>query len=264
MRILCVGDIHEPCSHPGYLDFCRDLRDKYHCDTVMFIGDIVDFHAISFHAHQPEAPGPLDEYELAHEKVQRWYRAFPKARVCVGNHDERVIRLAESVNIPSKFLRDYREVWGTPGWTWDYEHILDGTYFFHGTGNGGMHPAFNAMKKMLMSVVMGHIHTASGIKWAANPERRIFGMDTGCGIDDKAYAFAYGRHMRQRSILSAGVVLDGIPFHEVMACGAGEKYNRHRYENKKEKHNESVQKSKVSHAPTRTGRRSRRPVRARA
>ena len=85
------------------------------------------------------------------------------------------------------------------------------------------------MKTMLMSVVQGHIHTASGIKWTANPQRRIFGMDTGCGISDKQMAFAYGRHMKKRSILSAGVILDGIPYHEVMPIGPGEKYHHRRF-----------------------------------
>lgn len=260
MRVLIIGDIHAPCSHPGYLPFCKDLQSKYRCDKVMFIGDIVDFHGISFHAHQPDAPGPLDEYELAYEKVQQWHTAFPTAKVCIGNHDERVIRLAESVNIPAKFLRDYKDVWGTPKWEWGYEHVVDDVYYFHGTGNGGVHPAFNAMKKMLMSVVMGHIHQAAGIKWAANPQRRIFGMDTGCGIDDKAYAFAYGRHTRQRSMLSAGVVLDGIPYHEIMPCGAGEKYHKSKFERRRYG---KVSKSQVPNNGSCSNRRSRRSIRSR-
>lgn len=232
MRNLVIGDVHAPCQHPGYLAFCRDLHADYRCNATTFIGDICDWHAISFHAAHPDAPGPKDEYELAYQEIERWAKAFPVANVCIGNHDERLIRLAETVNIPSRFLRDYKDIWGTPGWDWGYEHIKDDVYYFHGTGNGGQYPAYNAMKKMLMSTVMGHIHTASGVKWAANPQRRIFGMDTGCGIDDRAYAFAYGRHMKARSILSAGVVLDGIPFHHVMPCGPGEKYHRSNFHQK--------------------------------
>ncbi|KKM22340.1 hypothetical protein LCGC14_1626370 [marine sediment metagenome] len=228
-KVLVIGDTHAPCTHPGYLDFCMDLYEQWDCDQVMHIGDVVDNHAVSFHAAHPECPGPIDEYELALENVQEWYRAFPEARICIGNHDERLIRLAETVHIPAKFLRNYEEIWETPNWIWDYEHIIDDVYYFHGTGNGGIHPAFNAMKKMLMSVVMGHLHTASGVKWCANPQRRIFGMDTGCGIDDKAFAFAYGKHMKQRSMLSAGIVLDGIPFHEVMPIGPKEPYHRSRF-----------------------------------
>lgn len=225
-KTLVIGDIHEPVSHPGYLSFCQDLYEAWSCDSVVFIGDIVDWHSISFHARHPDAPGPDDEYQLALEKVQKWYEAFPKARVCIGNHDERIIRLAASVGIPSKFIRDYAETWHTPGWDWRTEHVVDDVYYFHGTGNGGTYPAPNAVKKMLMSVVLGHNHTAAGIKWFANPNRRIFGMDTGCGIDDKAYAFAYGQHMKQRSVLGAGVVLDGVPYHEIMPIGDGEPYHR--------------------------------------
>lgn len=230
MRILVVGDIHEPVAHPGYLAFCQDLQRRHKCNHVLLIGDVVDWHAVSFHAHHPEAPGPKDEYELAKAGVAKWRRAFPKAQVCIGNHDERLVRLAETVNIPAKFLRDYSDIWDTPGWTWKAEFIHDDVYFFHGTGSGGVHPAFGTMQKLLMSTVQGHVHSAGGIKWRANPQRRVFGLDVGCGIDDKAVAFAYGHNLKTRSILSAGVVLDGTPYHEIMPCGVGEKYHRSRYE----------------------------------
>ena len=228
-RVLVVGDCHEPVAHPGYLDFCKDLKKQWSCDTVVFIGDIVDWHAISFHQKHPDCPGAKDEYALAKIKVQKWYKAFPKASVCIGNHDERVIRLAASVGIPAKFIRNYADVWETPGWKWDYDHQIDNVYYFHGVGCGGIHPAFNQAKKMLMSVVMGHCHTASGIKWLANPNRRIFAMDTGCGIDHKEYQFAYGHHARQKPVLSAGIILDGIPYHEVMPIGHGERYAKENY-----------------------------------
>lgn len=229
-RVLAIGDIHAPVCHPGYLPFCRDLVTKHKIDTIVFIGDVVDWHGVSFHARHPEAPGPKDEYELAYECIQEWKRAFPRAKVCIGNHDERLIRLAETVNIPSKFLRDYTEIWGTPTWKWDYDHIIDDVYYFHGVGTGGIYPAPTSMRKMLMSVVQGHIHSAAGIKWAASPMRRIFGMDTGCGIDDKAIAFAYGRHQKVRSMIGAGVILDGIPYHEICPIGPGERYHKRKHE----------------------------------
>ncbi len=222
---LVIGDVHEPVARKLYLQFCKDLYYEWGCDSVMIMGDIADWHAVSFHAHHPEMPGPTDEFDLAYDKIQRWYRAFPNAKVCIGNHDERLIRLAESVNIPARFLRNYKDIWDTPGWDWAYFHIIDDIYYFHGAGNGGVHPAYNAAKKMLMSVVMGHNHKASGIKWIASPQRRIFGMDVGCGIDDTAMAFAYGKHIINRSIISAGVVIDGIPYLEIMPIGKGEKYH---------------------------------------
>ena len=229
MNVLVIGDIHEPATHPGYMAFCKDLRKKYKTDTTVLIGDVVDHQAVSFHAANPQCAGPTDEYLLAKQKIKRWYKAFPNAWVTCGNHDARVIRLAESVNIPSRYIRDYNEVWKTKTWTWVDEVILDDVYYFHGTGRSGMYPAFNAMKDLLMSVCMGHCHSQSGVKWRANPRQRTFGMDVGCGIDVDAFQFAYGKHMRSRPILSAAVVIDGMPHHHIMPCGVGEKYHKSRF-----------------------------------
>lgn len=232
-RVLCIGDVHEPVSHPGYLSFCSDLRDRYKCETVVFIGDVADIQAISFHANNPQCPGPVDEFLLTKKGIQKWYAKFPKAKVCLGNHDERVIRLAESVNIPPQYLRNYAEVWKTPKWEWKNEFIVDDVYYWHGTGRSGINPGYNVMKDMLMSSVIGHCHSCAGIKWIANPLRRTFGMDVGCGIDIEAYNFAYGHNHKKRPILSAGVIIDGIPEHFIMACGPKEKYHRSRFTNGK-------------------------------
>lgn len=228
-RVLVIGDVHAPATHPGYMQFCKDLHKEWRCNEVVFIGDIIDFQAISFHAANPHCPGPVDEYHAAKREIQKWKGAFLKAKVCIGNHDERVLRLAESVNIPACFIRDYQNTWNTPEWDWRHEHIIDGAYYFHGTGQGGIHPAWNVAGKMLMPVVMGHCHSKAGIKWRANPMQRIFSVDVGCGIDIDAYQFAYGKHMKDRPILAAAVILDGVPYHEIMPCGKGEKYHKSRF-----------------------------------
>lgn len=228
-KILVIGDTHFPAVHPGYLAFVQDTAEKYHCNTFVHIGDVVDLHAISRFQKLPEAPGALDEYEQTLKLTKRWHRAFPKLTVTEGNHDIRTYRQARDVNIPGRFLKGYNELYETPGWKWVTEIVIDGVYYFHGTGVSGLHPSYNTMQKMLMSTVMGHIHTAGGIKWRANPERRLFGLDTGCGVDDKHLAFKYGEHLKVRSILSCGVVIDGQPSHVIMPMGNGEKYNRSRF-----------------------------------
>ncbi len=228
-KVLAIGDVHDPVSHPGYRPFCMDLRDKYKCDKIVFIGDVIDMQAISFHANNPQCPGAKDEFRLTKDAIRKWYRAFPEAKVCIGNHDARVIRLAESVNIPPQYLRSYADVWKTPNWKWANDFIIDDVYYWHGTGRSGIYPAFNVMKDMLMSVVIGHCHAAAGIKWLANPLRRTFGMDVGCGIDIDAFNFAYGANSQKRPMLSAGVVLDGVPLHFIMPCGVKERYHKARF-----------------------------------
>lgn len=227
-KTLAIGDPHEPVAHPLYRKFCQDVAESWGVDRIVFVGDLFDLHAISFHAAHPECPGPKDEYELAKAKAQLWYKAFPDADFMIGNHDHRPVRLAESVGLPSKFIRNYSEVWETPNWKWGHEIVIDDVVYFHGIGCGGINPAFNAAKARLMSVVIGHAHSAAGVKWTAGPNARIFGMDTGCGIDQDAWQFAYGRHLPRKPVLGCGVVIEGIPYHEIMPCGPGEKYHKSR------------------------------------
>lgn len=227
-RVLIIGDTHLFYEHPMYRRFCRDLRDTHRCDTVVHIGDVIDSHAISNHEKNPSAPGASDEYEKTRERLADWVRTFPKVKVCIGNHDARVARIAATVNIPEVFLKSFKELWKTPNWDWQKQHIIDDVLYIHGTGFGGLHPAYNAMTKMLMSVVMGHIHTAAGISWKANPQQRIFGMSVGTGIDDKALAFSYAEHNPLRSIVSAATVIDGVPYHHIMSMGPKERYHRSR------------------------------------
>lgn len=225
-KVLVIADLHAPVTRRHYLQFCKDTKRKYRCDTVVFIGDVVDWHAVSFHAAIPECPSPDDEYKLALQEVQKWYKAFPVAKVCIGNHDARPKRLAESVNIPARLLRDYNEQWKTPLWEWGTSFIIDDVFYHHGHGKGtGINPAYNTAKNMGMSVVIGHSHSKAGVKWLVNPLRRWFGMDVGTGVDDRKMAFAYAKEQTYRSILSCGVVLDGMPQHIMMAVGRGEKYH---------------------------------------
>lgn len=228
-KVGIIGDPHEPVCHPGYKPFCADLFNRFKCDKIVCIGDLTDMQAISFHANNPQCPGALDEFHLAKKAIQKWYKTFPDMTVILGNHDLRVIRLAESVNIPPQYLRNFREVWKTPSWKYLNDTVIDNVYYWHGAGRSGINPAFNVMKDMLMSAVIGHCHSAAGIKWLANPIKRIFAMDTGCGIDVDAFNFAYGHNEKKRPILSAGVVIDGIPEHFIMPCGHGEKYHKSRF-----------------------------------
>ncbi len=230
MRCLVIGDIHEPVSHPAYLQFCKDLYEEWDCNQVVFIGDVADHHAISFHAANPECPGPNDEAKLTLVAIQKWYKAFPKAKVTIGNHDARVLRLAETVKISKRFIRSYNESWDTPNWEWAYSFNIDGVVYIHGTGRSGVHPAWNAVNRKMKSVVMGHCHSRAGVKWKTTEDERYFGMDVGCGIDPKAWQFVYNKDQDERPTIAAGVVINGFPYSEIMPCTKGEPYHRSGFE----------------------------------
>ncbi len=226
MKVLCIADLHLPAVRKGYLTFCQDLYYQWECDTVVFMGDIVDWTAISFHASNPMCPGPFDEYRLAKECVAQWGEAFPTARVCIGNHDERPARLARTVSIPDFMLIPYAELWDTPGWDWGFKFMLDGVSYRHGSGlRGGVHPAWNVMTKVYNSVVIGHLHARLAIEYSMSETKRMFGMSVGCGIDEETFNFAYAADTLARPAVGAGVVIDGVPHIEPMLMGRGELYH---------------------------------------
>lgn len=234
-NVLVIPDLHNPWSRLGGRQFCEDTADKWKCDKIVFIGDVVDAHFASFHTREPSAPGALEEYERTKAAIAQWYRSFPDAIVTIGNHDRRAVRQAKTVNLPEIFLKPYSEIWNTPNWKWMDSVTIDNVYYYHGDGQGGEYPASNAVRKMLMSIVIGHNHTASGVKYYVNPMQRIFACDTGCLIDDKAIAFAYSDQNKRRSVLSVAVIVDEVPYVIPMPCGKNEHYHDSRFKRKAKK-----------------------------
>lgn len=229
MRVGIIADIHEPFSHCLYRQFCVDLFKRWRVDQVVLVGDVVDHHAISRWTHDPDGLSAGNEYLAAAGAVSRWRKSFPVALVCIGNHDHRAHKLAHENGLPARYLRSYRELWSTPSWSWDFEHQIDGVLYLHGTGSSGKDSAVNLAIQRRKSVVMGHTHTYAGVKFHANTDNIIFGMNVGCGIDIKAYSFAYGRDWPVRPVLAAGIVIDGqSAYVERMPCGPKEKYHRSR------------------------------------
>jgi hypothetical protein len=172
----------------------------------------------------------MDEFEITYPKTQKWYKEFQPAIVTPGNHDLRIIRKAASAGIPEAFLRNFSDLWDTPRWTYLSEFIEDGVYYFHGDKHGGIHPAWNKLcRGSDYSIVMGHIHSAGGVKWLPLPTGRKFGMDVGCLVDQKALAFAYAVMFKDKWCISASVVIDGHPYHEMMPCGPGERYSKAKF-----------------------------------
>jgi len=209
-----IGDIHAPATHPDYFGFVRKIQKKYNTNKTVFIGDIIDHEAITFHEKNPELPAALDEYYIALKQVKKWHKAFPKATVCIGNHDERVMRKAKTVGIPGIYLRPFNEVYGTSGWNWLYQHHCDDVLYTHGTGWSGLSPAFNAARQTRQSVVSGHTHSIASINYHCNGKDSIFGMNVGAGVDDEHLAMQYGRFSLKKPVFSCGVVINGHPYLE--------------------------------------------------
>jgi predicted phosphodiesterase len=217
-RVLVIGDLHLPAEREDYLAFCKHLKKKYRTTETVFIGDVIDHHAVSFHAKHPEADSAVEEYRKFMEKLKIWKKSFTHAKVCIGNHDERVHRMSASVGIPSMYLKDYKEIFATPNWEWEYEWQIDGISYIHGTGGAsGVTPAFNMAKAKMQSTVSGHVHSVGGINWGQGPNNnKLFGFNVPCGVDSHHTLMHYGKNFIRKPVNGAGVVIDGHPYMEIM------------------------------------------------
>ena len=145
------------------------------------------------------------ELEQAIECIKPFYEAFPVAKVCIGNHDAIIARKAFASGVSKKWLKDFHEVLGTPGWDFQQQHIIDDVLYVHGTGSSGKGAA-RRVREWQTSLVQGHIHTEAYIDWYCTKDKRLFCMQVGCGVDDRSYAMAYAKNFTKKYIVSCGVV----------------------------------------------------------
>lgn len=210
-RVLVIGDLHQPFTLDCYMDFCVHTFNKYACNEVVLIGDVVDNHFSSYHETDPDGFSGGDELDLAIFKLKAWSKAFPKATWILGNHDRLVNRKAQTGGLSKKWIRPYNEVLGVPGWKMTEEHIIGDVQYIHGEGG----TARTRSKSDLMSTVQGHRHTEAYTHYWVGKNYKIFGMQVGCGIDIKSYAMAYAKNFKKPAI-GCGVVLDGQPINIMM------------------------------------------------
>lgn len=202
-NVLVIGDLHAPFIKEGYLEFCKKIYKKYNCNKVVLIGDIIDNHFSSFHETDPDGYGAAEELKKAKEQIAEFYKAFPRAYVCNGNHDILPNRKAFTGGISKSWIKDISEVLNTPGWEFAEEWVFDGVLYTHGTGR----KAKQRCQQEFISVVQGHYHSESYIETFVSEKELLFSMQVGCGVDRKSYAMAYGKHFKKPQI-NVGVVMD--------------------------------------------------------
>lgn len=118
-----------------------------------------------------------------------------------------VDRKGKTVGLPTRVFKPFRDIWGLPkGWKDDYEYIIDGVKYKHGTGYSGSYAHIQAAYDNRMSCVIGHLHSIAGVEYSASSHDIVFGMSVGCGIDVKSYTFSYGKDFKKKPILGCGVV----------------------------------------------------------
>ena len=204
-NVLVISDIHAPYILDGYLDFCRNIQEKFDIGTIVYIWDIIDFHSISFHTKCPEELNPAWELAKARAILQDWYYTFPEAIVTLWNHDKLPRRQAQALWLPRELIQNENVVFQAPS-TYKFveEVIIDNVLYTHWNTS-------NAFKKCIlenMNMVSGHAHTQCGIMYHQNRHWKLFWMQVWVGIDYKSKAFDYAKSNSKHPVSACWVVLN--------------------------------------------------------
>jgi hypothetical protein len=195
-RVLVIGDLHEPFCLDGYLDFCIEQKEKFNCNRIVFIGDVIDNHFSSYHETDADGLGGADELDFAIKKIARWRDAFPVATVIIGNHDRLIMRKAQTSSVPTKWIREYKDVLEVPQFDFVDRLVIDDVQYIHGEAG----TARTKCKADMMSTVQGHLHTQAYTEWVVGQKFKVFGTQVGCGIDHNSYAMAYAKRGKKPAI----------------------------------------------------------------
>ena len=211
-RILVISDMHLPYQHKDAIRFLKEIKKEFKPDFVVNIGDLLDFHAINMHSHDPDLYSAGMELDKAKEYIKEIENIFPEVTEVDSNHSSLVYRRALKYGMSRKFLKDYGDFLGTKKWKWVDDLTLTMSngqrcFFTHGRSAD----VLKVSQTMGMSAVQGHYHTKFVISYWANPDNLFFAMNVGCLASSRHMAFAYARNFKTRFILGCGIIINGNP-----------------------------------------------------
>ena len=211
-KILVISDMHLPYQHKDSIIFLKEIKKEYKPDYVVNIGDLLDFHAISMHSHDPDLYSAGHELDKSKEYIKQLEDIYPEVTEVDSNHSSLVYRRALKFGMSKAFLKPYGEFLGTRKWKWVDDLTLTMSngqrcFFTHGRSAD----ILKVSQTMGMSAVQGHYHTKFLISYWANPDNLFFSMNVGCLINQKSMAFNYAKNFKTRFILGCGIIINGVP-----------------------------------------------------
>ena len=223
--ILTISDMHIPYEHKDVFKFLAALKKKYKPDLVVSLGDMVDWHSVSFHPKHPDLASPGEELTAIRRKAKLLEKIFPNMIIIGSNHGDLPLRKIKDAGLPTVFLRDYNSIYGvSKKWVFcDDLTIQDNNeviYFAHGITKD----AAKVAAQRGVHHICGHYHTKFAINYISNPRNLLWAVNGGCLIDREALAFEYGKLTLDRPIIGTPVIVNGFPILEPMLLREGGKW----------------------------------------
>lgn len=223
--ILTISDMHIPYQHKDAFKFLAALNDIYEPDLVVSLGDMVDWHSISFHSKDPNLLSPGHELDAIRSQVAILEKLFPEMLIVGSNHGDLPVRKIKDAGLPTSFLRDYNDIYGV-GKKWKFVDdltIIDGNEIIY-VAHGISKDAQKVAAQRGVHHICGHFHTEFRVDYVSNPRNLLWGVNGGCLIDREALAFEYGKLTLDRPIIGTPVIFEGYPILEPMKLMEGGKW----------------------------------------
>jgi hypothetical protein len=213
---LIIPDSHIPFEHPNALKFLLNVKELYQIpdENVISLGDLLDLYHFSRYPKGADYKiTPIQEIEIARDKIKEWAKAFPLLKICSANHEARLWKKAIEAELPSAVMKDIKEIFGYPR-LWDIEECFvvntkNKFICLHGDGNGlSPRTLDNNPKQFGMSVAFGHFHSLASIMHISTQTMDVWSFNVGCIIDESSFVFEYGNKAKFKPSIGCGVILD--------------------------------------------------------
>jgi len=194
MRILCLPDVH---CHPDYantrLDWANDVIRSERPTHIVCLGDFADMPSLaSYDRGRLAFEGRRFKHDLdaAADGMRRLLKGVkgPKLTMLLGNHEDRVDRLASERPELAGFV-GARSMTHLRAWrVHPYRAIftLGGIHFTHNTFSANGNPVgaqalgSAVLRNEMVSIVVGHSHLLDLCVRTTAAGRKVMGLSAGC------------------------------------------------------------------------------------
>ena len=186
-KTLWIADVHSLFYCRKSLEIAIDIGIKNNCNSIIILGDYMDFYGDSKFDKNPKLS--IDfferEQELGQDLLKMFQEIFGYVVLKEGNHDRRRENRIFHIASQKPELADYAKLSDflffdgcTVNFVEDYRHIiygkLNGIHGHEYFGGGGIHIAHNRLLKAFDSIISAHSHRGES-KIMTDINKQIFG-----------------------------------------------------------------------------------------